>query len=537
MKTPRPRPERQIMRRQATIEVGGAQQRLDAAVSRRNLMTFNSLGPLRPGEDKFSEGRTQHHMTSSPRRPHRIGSAGRLALFHALVLALVLGAVVIALVRSFSASYESAAASAIGRQIDQFAVAASARPVTQNLRSFSVQFLQSHPLAAGDAVVVALIGAGLVVTGNTTPLIHDAVVSRWFAHPPAATVAYPATIGGVPMEIVGAPITSGTSAIGTFIAATDLSPFVAERSRVLNLSLAEGGVALLVGVASAFFLLRRLLRTIGAITATAAEIGSGPLEQRLGDQGTSDEVGELARTFDTMLDRLETAMDAQRRLLSDVSHQLRTPLTVVRGHLEVLGRTGVEDPTAVRETLDLVIDEIGLMANLIDRLLVLGRAMEPDLLELSRLELKEFLTGILQSVSVLAPRTFELGPTPAAEVYADRDQLRGAIVNLLDNAVRATASGGQIALGGEIDADSGDVRIVVEDSGTGIQPSERAAALERFARPGARESGGSGLGLAIAKAVAMSHGGSISIDQSPSLGGARVAIALPRASAVALAAN
>jgi signal transduction histidine kinase len=348
---------------------------------------------------------------------------------------------------------------------------------------------------------------------------------------------FSATIGGTPLEVVASPIRSGTTLVGTYIASSDLQPFVAERSRVLALSLAEAGVALLVGVASAFFLLRRLLRTIGEITKTAEEIGNGDLDQRLGDQGSSDEVAELARTFDAMLDHLEAAMSGQRRLLSDVSHQLRTPLTVVRGHLEVLARSGTADRIEVGETLALVIDELDHMTVLIERLLMLGRAMEPDLLRPSPIELAEFLAAIVDSVAVIAPRQFILAPMSPLVVTADREQLRGAIVNLLDNAIHATSDEDPIAIGAQLDPASEMVQVLVEDSGAGIPPSQREAALQRFFRPGARDSDGSGLGLAIAKAVATAHGGSISIDQSPTLGGARVAIIIPMANLPATSTN
>ena len=467
----------------------------------------------------------------SVNRVRRIGSAGRLATFHAIVLALALGVVTLALARSFSVSFEAAAAAEIGSQIRQFEQAAVVRPPSETIRSFSVRFLQTHPLGAGDTVVIAILGAGLVVTGNSSPLVHNARIAAWFVSPPQTTQTFSATINSVPLEIVASPIRSGNTVVGTYIAASSLRLFVAERSRVLALSLAEAGVALLVGVASAFFLLRRLLRIVGKITETAEGIGNGDLDQRLGDQGSNDEVAELALTFDAMLDHLQTAMTSQRRLLSDVSHQLRTPLTVVRGHLEVLARTGTSDREAVSETLALVIDELDHMTILIERLLMLGRAMEPDLLDPGPVDLADFLASIIDSVAVLAARRFILAPTPAIVVSVDREQLRGAIVNLLENAIHATSDGDSISLGAAADLDGELVQLVVEDSGGGIPPSEREAALQRFARPGVRDAGGSGLGLAIAKAVANAHGGTISIDQSPALGGARVAIILPLASA------
>jgi two-component system, OmpR family, sensor kinase len=170
---------------------------------------------------------------------------------------------------------------------------------------------------------------------------------------------------------------------------------------------------------------------------------------------------------------------------------------------------------------------------LIERLLMLGRAMEPELLALAPLEIPEFLSSIIDSVAVLAQRRLIVAPSPEMIVLADREQLRGAIVNLLENAVHATSTNDQIALGAECDRVSGEIRIVVEDSGRGIPESERESALQRFARPGARDEGGSGLGLAIAKAVAIAHGGSIDIGQSATLGGARVAIVIPAVNVLA----
>src|SRR5487761_1925779 len=466
----------------------------------------------------------------SPGYRRRVGTAGRLAALHAAVLIGTLGVVTVALVRSFSASFEAAAATNLGSQLSLFQQTSLSRSSTETLRAFSVRFLQTHPLPAGDSVIISILGQGLVVTGSSAPLVANPRISPWFKVPPSTTVTFSVTLGGVPLEVVAAPIVSGTRPLGTFIAASDLTPFSRERTNVLRLSLAEAAIALAVGIASAFFLLRRLLRTIGKITETAEEIGDGQLDQRLGDQASDDEVGELARTFDQMLDHLAAAMSSQRRLLSDVSHQLRTPLTVVRGHLEVLARTGANNEQEVRETITLVVDELDHMRVLIDRLLMLGRAMEPDLLAREHVVLGDFLSSIIDAVSVIAPRRFELATFPELEIEVDREQLRGAIVNLLENSIHATSESQRISLGEMQDNETGEHEIVVEDEGPGIPRAARAAALQRFSRPGARDEDGSGLGLAIAKAVALAHGGSISLDQSDALGGARVSIILPTAS-------
>jgi signal transduction histidine kinase len=227
-----------------------------------------------------------------------------------------------------------------------------------------------------------------------------------------------------------------------------------------------------------------------------------------------------------MLDRVQAAMTAQRRLLSDVSHQLRTPLTVVRGHLEVLERSGADDPVQVRETIDLVIDELDHTRAVVERLLMLGRAMEPDFLDTRPVELRVLLGEVYDGVRVLADRQFLLPDVPDLVVELDVEKLRGALLNLVDNAIHATAPGDAIALVAKVDPVADVLQLSVEDSGPGIPEDQRAAVLQRFSRPGARDRDGSGLGLAIARAVAEGHGGWIAIDTSD-LDGARVTIVLP----------
>jgi signal transduction histidine kinase len=464
-------------------------------------------------------------MLRSGRLFRRVGSAGRLAFFNSIILALVLGAVVAVFIRNFTSSYQSVAASSIGVELSEFQQQAlKQRPL--NLEAFSATFLRNHNLAAGDVVIIDLVGFSRLATPGAGPVLANTIVQGWLATPPGQSVVVSTQIAGHPTELIGAPIIAGNKPVGTFIATSDLSAFAKERSREIRLSIAEGLIALLAGVVSTFVLLRRLLRKVGRITSAADEIGSGTLDQRLGDQRSNDEVGELARTFDAMLDRVQTAMVAQRRLLSDVSHQLRTPLTAARGHLEVLGRGSVDDPQEVRETLDVVIDQLDHTRAVVERLLMLGRAMEPDFLDIHPVEVGALLAETHDAVRVLAERQFILSPGSAVTIVVDVEKLRGALMNLVDNAVRATEPGDAIALVAEVDLVDDVLRLSVDDSGPGIPEDQRAAVLQRFSRPGARDRDGSGLGLAIVKAVAEGHGGWIEIGRS-NLGGASVTIVLP----------
>jgi len=458
----------------------------------------------------------------------RVGSAGRLAILNSIILALVLGAVVAVFIRNFTSSYQAVAASSISVELREFEQQAL-KQKPANLEIFAASFLRNHALAPGEVVVIDLTKFSRLVTPGSGAVLASPLVRTWLLAPPSRSVVVSTVISGHPTELVGAPIFAGRTVVGTFIATSDLNAFAKERSREILLSIAEGTIALLAGIISTFVLLRRLLRKVGRITTAADEIGSGTLDQRLGDQGSNDEVGELARTFDAMLDRVQAAMTAQRRLLSDVSHQLRTPLTVVRGHLEVLGRGGADDPLEVRETLDLVIDEIDHTQVVVERLLMLGRAMEPDFLDTRPVEVHALLEEVYEAVRVLANRQFLLPQAPHDLVaVVDAEKIRGALMNLIDNAVRATAPGDTIALVAEVDYLDDVIMLSVDDSGPGIPEDQRAAVLQRFSRPGARDRDGSGLGLAIVKAVAEGHGGWITIATSD-LEGARVTIVLPRA--------
>ncbi|MEO9180906.1 MAG: HAMP domain-containing sensor histidine kinase [Acidimicrobiales bacterium] len=452
-------------------------------------------------------------------------SAIRLAVMQGSILAVVLGVVAMTLVATFATSYQSVAARSLISEIRAFASGATARPTNQSLEQFSVKYLSTHTLAAGGSVLVVLANKR-VQTAGSEALERSRTVTSLLRSPPRRSLVVATTIGTTPVELVAAPLMVGHHIVGTIIATADLTSFAAEKSRVLDLSLAEAALALVAGTAGGYLLLRQLLRTVGRITMTADSLGRSSLDDRLGDQGRDDEVGALARTFDEMLDRIQAMVEGQRRLLADVSHQLRTPLTVARGHLEVLARTGTEDPSSVRETIDLVVDELGHMAALVERLLMLGHAMDPGFLELHPVDLRTLIADCDAAAKVLAPREFSLGDVPDVVVMIDEEKIRGAILNLVANAVNATRTGDAVRLSARIDPLTGEISLIVEDGGPGIAPAQRERLLGRFARLSESTSDGSGLGLAIVKAVSEAHGGRVDVGDSH-LGGAKVTIVLP----------
>lgn len=468
-----------------------------------------------------------NHVGAGRRSRRRIGSATRLAAFLALLLAAILSITAFETDRAFSNQSLASVTRGLVSEVGSYERAARGTS-SSKLGSATVTYLQSRVLPQGETIMVGLPSGARLGSSGSESLLRNPAIRTLLAHPQSATASYRSTLNGIDTLYLVAPIRDGNAEVGTMVVTSDLSQLAADQNRVLLLVIGEALVALVGAVAGAYLLLRRLLREVGRITTTAASIESGDLDRRLGDQGTDDEVGQLAETFDSMLDRLQAAMVVQRRLLSDVSHQLRTPLTVARGHLEVLALQPTADIVEVRETVSVVVEELDHMRALVERLLLLGRALEPDFLQVERLDLRTFLSDLFDSARVLADRQWSLAPVPDLVLEVDVAKLRGALLNLIDNAVGATTASDAIEIRASQKPDDGTVVIAVEDSGPGIPPEQLDSVLERFGRLGSADREGSGLGLAIVTAVAETHGGSFELSTSR-MGGCRAAISLPRA--------
>lgn len=265
----------------------------------------------------------------------------------------------------------------------------------------------------------------------------------------------------------------------------------------------------------------RLLAPLRQAMETARSIQETNLKSRIPVSG-DDDIAELGRTFNAMLDRLEHVVQLQRDFVSDAGHELRTPITIVRGHLELM----TDDPADRAETLALVTDELDRMSRLVDDLLLVAKAERSDFLQTARLEVTDLIPAVLAKVSALAPRDWELGPVVEATVDGDRQRLTQALGQLAQNATEHTQRGSRIRLGAN--QELGWVRLWVEDDGEGIADDDQERVFERFSRAAssARRSEGSGLGLAIVRAIAEAHGGHVELDSAPGHG-STFAIVLP----------
>jgi two-component system, OmpR family, sensor kinase len=285
-----------------------------------------------------------------------------------------------------------------------------------------------------------------------------------------------------------------------------------------------GGAALVAALLAGYLLAARTAAPLRQFAETAAEVDAGDLSPRL-DPGpaAASELRALADAFNHMLERLEDAFARQRRFVSDASHELRSPLTAIRGQLEVLARSDAPDAAEVRRVEELALAEMARVERLVEDLLALARLDEGVGPALQGLAADSFLRELVGA----SDEGVEVGELAEGSLRADPDLIAQVLRNLIDNARRHAGAGGRVSVSSV--AVSGGLCVRVDDDGPGIPAAERERVFDRFHRMEAardRASGGSGLGLGIARSILVSHGGRIWIEDSP-LGGARVSFELP----------
>jgi signal transduction histidine kinase len=266
-------------------------------------------------------------------------------------------------------------------------------------------------------------------------------------------------------------------------------------------------VVLLLASAVAWLIAGRALAPVRELTQTARSISQSDLTRRIEGHGAGD-AAEMARSFNAMLDRLERVFRGQREFVQDASHELRDPLTIVRGHLELMG----DDPVEQRQTIALVIDELDRMSRMVDDLQLLAEAEQPDFVQREPLDLALIAHELVAKASALAPRSWVLDHAAGGTVLADRHRLTEAVMNLAHNAVQHTDPDDTIAIGTALTQD--EALIWVRDTGTGVPLSEQERIFDRFTRgrEASRRYRGGGLGLANVKAIADAHDGRIELE-------------------------
>jgi signal transduction histidine kinase len=288
-----------------------------------------------------------------------------------------------------------------------------------------------------------------------------------------------------------------------------------------------GPIAVLLASLLGYLLSAAGLRPVEAMRRRAGQISLGGEEERLPLPPAQDEVRRLGETLNEMLERLRRSFERERRFVADASHELRTPVAVIKAELEAALRAGEHDPQ-VREALVAAVEECDGLAQLAEDLLVVARSGDGELqVRPERLSVEALLAGVQQRFGDRARergRNIRLEGAGGLHVEADELRMRQALGNLVDNALRYGE--GEIVLRAH-NSQPG-VSLEVSDAGEGFGPDIADRAFERFARgDGARTRGGAGLGLSIVQAVAQAHGGRAELVQGE---GATVRIWLPQPS-------
>ena len=271
----------------------------------------------------------------------------------------------------------------------------------------------------------------------------------------------------------------------------------------------------------------RALHPVEAMRAEAADIGGNELHRRIPSPGTEDEIGSLATTMNQMLDRIEASNEAQARFVSDASHELRTPIAVIRHQLEIALRE--ESPDVLRAVAVDVSEENLRMQRLVDDLLLLAQHDDRNDNLNSTSPLVDLDDIVLeQALRSSATVKIDTSRVSAGQVRCSPDHLVQIVRNLLDNALRHASS----SISFIVREQGAEVALHVDDDGEGIAPADRQRIFERFARTDearARHHGGTGLGLAIVADLVHRYDGDVAVGDSPTLGGARFTVTLPNA--------
>ncbi|KUL35959.1 sensor histidine kinase [Actinoplanes awajinensis] len=289
----------------------------------------------------------------------------------------------------------------------------------------------------------------------------------------------------------------------------------------------------IIGIAGGYLVTRRALRPLHTVTQTAQRLGEETLDQRIRYSGADDEVAELARTFDAMLDRLAGAFESQKRFVANASHELRTPLAVMRTEIDVTLSDPEADVAEYRRMARVVRDASSRANGLVDALLVLARSEAQSGRRLVRKVPGDLAASVANALSAVKPEADRMKlevstELAAAPVVGDPSLLDRLAGNLIENAIRYNHLMGRLWL--RTESVDGQARLIVGNTGHEVEQFEVPGLFEPFRRGGWERTGsrGSGLGLSIVRAVCDAHGGTVSAVARPD-GGLEVTVSLPAA--------
>lgn len=461
-------------------------------------------------------------MTEARDRPWRLRSVrGRLLLWFIVLLTLATAASVLVTRQVLLNRLDRRIDQQLVQEAEELRALASAgrdpdtgSPFGTNVQRIFAVFLENNVPSANEVMITLVNGEPYLRSRQVLPyrLDRDAdLTGRWGKLTETERGAVDTPAGRV--EYLGVPVLTGPGTTGVFVVAVFRDLEMGETNSAVAAVAATGGAVLLVGSLLAWLLADRIIRPVNRISRTAKSISSTDLTKRIEVRGR-DEFSDLATTFNQMLDGLEEGFRAEKQFLDDVGHELRTPITVVRGHIETMG----DDPEDRSRTIALVTDELDRMARFVNDLLMLARSERPDFLNLEAVDVEALTDELFVKAEAMASRRWLLEQSGHGKIEADRQRITQALLELARNATKHTAEGDTITIGSRVAA--GSAEFWVKDSGPGVAHADQRRIFERFQRGSGsrRAQGDGGLGLAIVAAIAHAHSGRVELDSEPGQG-------------------
>jgi signal transduction histidine kinase len=379
-------------------------------------------------------------------------------------------------------------------------------------RMNAVFFLRVNPAADSDAIFVG--------SGPKEKFWHAIQQAHWVAGVPQSIKVEGWRQAAASFRVV-APAHQGPDAIYLGLSEHGDKHILHKLTRRF-LSVWAGTV--LLGLLISYLSARRTLRRVERITETVARIGSDELDERLPEPANSDEISRLARTFNHMLGRIEASVNQLRTVTDSVAHDLKSPVTSIRGTLE--GALSVENGEHWRDAVGQAIEGLDRVSALLNTTLDVAEAQAGALrLDRAPVDLREVVTQLVSLYQpAMAERHHEVRTDLGSSVLVEADLglLNRTLSNLLENELMHLTDGCQVDI--HLRSQEGNAELVVEDNGPGFPPQIASRALERFVK--GERSPGNGLGLAFVDAVVQAHGGTVRISNGP-CGGATVTLSLP----------
>jgi two-component system, OmpR family, sensor kinase len=379
------------------------------------------------------------------------------------------------------------------------------------LRRAATRYLALNPANESYWTLIRLEGLDQPLASSNGPDALQELYDRGVL--PEGTLSQRETIATETGDIrsSSAPIVVGGEQAGSYQIVAPLAPVRSEAFTAAGLVAAAAAVSLLLGAGLLTATLWRSLSPLLGLARAARSTELRALHARVEVPETGDEVGLLAAEFNQMLGRLERASASQAEFMASISHELRTPITIARGYLEMLQTVGRDDPDVLAETIEVVEDELKRMGRLVEDLMAIARSDMEGFVRQREVELVAFFEDVELKLAGLKVGRVLLEPPPPLRVQADPDRLAQAVINLVANASLHTPDGTRI----RVRAHEGDDEfvIVVADDGPGIPASIRDEVFAPFVRASEAPSS-TGLGLAVVQAVVTAHGGHVELDTS-----------------------